>query len=56
MQVIGLVEDGRTFSILSFMKSKLKNPSNKHLHTTIGMYSQTFYILDTFPYGTYFDD
>lgn len=56
VQVLGLVEDERTFSTLSFMKSKLKNRFNEHLHTITGMYSQTFYILDTFPYGTCFDD
>ncbi len=56
VQVLGLVEDEKTFSTLSFMKSKLKNYFNKHLHTITRMYSQTFYILDTFPYGTCFDD
>jgi hypothetical protein len=42
MQVLDLVEDERTFSTLSFIKSKLKNQFNKHLHIVVGMYSQTF--------------
>jgi len=56
VQLLGLVEDEHTFSTLSFMKSKLKNHFNEHLHTVVGMYSQTFFTLNTFPYDTCFDD
>jgi len=56
MQVLGSMEDERTFSTLSFMKSKLKNHFNEHLHTIVKTYSQTFYTLNTFLYDACFDD
>jgi hypothetical protein len=57
VQVLGSMEDERTFSTLSFMKSKLKNHFNEHLHTIVGIYSQTFYTLNTFLYDKAdFDD
>jgi len=56
VQVLGLVEDKCTFSTLSFMKSKLKNCLNEHLHTIVGVYSQPFFTLNTFPYDACFDD
>jgi hypothetical protein len=56
VQVLGSMEDEHTFSTLSFMKSKLRNHFNEHLHIVVGMYSQTFFILNTFPYDTCFDD
>jgi hypothetical protein len=56
MQVLGSVEDEQTFYTLSFMKTKLKNRLNEHLHTIVGMYSQTFFTLNTFPYDMCFDD
>jgi hypothetical protein len=39
VQVLKLVEDERTFSTVSFMKSKLRNRFNEHLHIIVGMYS-----------------
>jgi len=56
MQMLESMEDERSFSTLSFMKSKLENYVNNHLYTVVGMYSQTLYILDTFPYDTCFDN
>jgi len=56
IQVLGLVEDEQTFSILSFMKSKLKNCFNEYWNIVVGMYSQTFYSLNTFPYDTCFEN
>jgi hypothetical protein len=56
VQVMGSVEDEQTFSTLSLMKSKLKNRLNEHLHMIVGMYSQTFFTLNTFPYDTFFND
>jgi len=56
MQVLGSVEDEQKFSTLYFMKLKLRNHSNEHLHTIVGMYSQTFFTFNTFPYDTWFDD
>jgi hypothetical protein len=55
MQVLGFVEDEQIFSTLSFMNSKLRNSLNEHLHIIVGMYSQSFYILNTFPYDKCFD-
>jgi hypothetical protein len=56
MQVLGSVEDEQTFFTLYFMKSKLKNRPNEHLHTIVGMYSQIFSTLNTFLYEAWFDD
>jgi hypothetical protein len=36
MQVLGLVEDEQTFS--TFMKPKLRNHFNEHLHMVVEMY------------------
>jgi hypothetical protein len=44
------MEDERTFSTLSFMKSKLKNRLISHLDLVICMFSQHFYTLENFPY------
>ncbi len=44
------------FYVLCFMKSRLRNYLNEHLHIVIGIYSQTFYTWNTFPYGACFDD
>jgi hypothetical protein len=48
--VIGSVEDERTFSTLSWMKSKVRNRLNAHLDCTISVYTQNYFKLDTFPY------
>jgi hypothetical protein len=56
VQMLGLMEDECTFSTLSFMKSKLRNHFNEHLHIVVEMYSQTFFTLNTFPYDTCFDN
>jgi hypothetical protein len=44
MQMLGLVEDERTFSTLYFMRSKLRNHLNEHLNSVVVMYSQTLTI------------
>jgi hypothetical protein len=49
---VGVSVDEQTFSILYFMKSKLRNYLNEHLQIVVWIYSQTFYILNT----TCFDD
>jgi len=54
--MLGLVEDDQTFSTFSFMKSKLRNHLNEHLNIVVGMYFQTCYSLNTFPYDTCFED
>jgi hypothetical protein len=48
--VLGSVEDERTFSTLKFMKLKLRNRLGGHLDTTMRMLSQGFYSQETFPY------
>jgi hypothetical protein len=39
IQMLGLVEEDKTFSTFSFMKSKLRICSNEHLNIIVGMYS-----------------
>ncbi len=38
VQVLGSMEDERTFSAFSFMKSKLRDHLNEHLNIVVGMY------------------
>lgn len=45
VQVLGSMDDERTFSTLYFMKSKLINRLNEHLHMVVHMYPQTFFTL-----------
>ena len=47
--VLGSVEDERTFSTLSFMKSKLRNRLTGHVDTCVKLFSQDFFTLTTFP-------
>jgi hypothetical protein len=42
------VENERTFSILTFMKSKLHNQLARHLHIAIRMFTQDFFIKEKF--------
>jgi hypothetical protein len=48
--VIGLVEDERTFSILNYIKSKVRNNLQEHLDLTMHMYGQIFYDFKIFPF------
>jgi hypothetical protein len=50
VQVMGSVEDERTFSTLSYVKDKLQNHLTTHLELTVAMFSQKFYTIDSFPY------
>ncbi len=43
VMVLGSVEDERTFSILTFMKSKLRNRLTTHLDLVVKMYAQDFF-------------
>jgi hypothetical protein len=52
VQVLGSVEDERTFSSLSFLKSKLRNRLTTHLDLVVRMFAQDFYTLNNFPYQT----
>jgi len=48
IQIIDNIEDERTFSILTFMKSKLWNQLVGHLNIIIRMFTQDFFIKDSF--------
>jgi hypothetical protein len=39
VHVLGLVQDERCFSSLSFLKNKLRNSLDQHLQLVVGMYS-----------------
>ena len=55
VQVLGSVEDERTFSFLSFLKDKTRNRlDNAHLSLVVGMHAQEVYTLKTFPYDACF--
>ncbi len=45
VMVLGSVEDERTFSTLTFMKSKLRNQLTTHLDLVVRMYAQDFFTL-----------
>jgi hypothetical protein len=48
-QIMGFMEDERTFSTLTFMKTRLHNHMYEHLDLVVQMFTQPFYIVDTFP-------
>jgi hypothetical protein len=54
--VLGSCEDERTFSTLSFMKSKVRNRLHGNLDTCIRLFSQGWYTLESFPYHQAFDN
>ncbi len=43
VMVLGSVEDERTFSTLTFMKSKLRNHLTTHFDLVVKMYAQDFF-------------
>ena len=48
--VLRSVEDERTFSMLSFMKDKLRNRLQINLPLAVTMHGQNFYNINSFPY------
>ena len=50
IMVLGSIQDERTFSTVSFMKSKLQNQLSEHLELMVNFKSQKFFTLETFPY------
>jgi hypothetical protein len=50
VQVISSVEDERTFSTFTFMKSKLQNQLARHLNIVIHIFAQNFFTKETFPF------
>jgi hypothetical protein len=49
IQVLGLVEDERTFSTLSFIRNHLRNRLTMNLETCVVMYAHHFFIISSFP-------
>jgi hypothetical protein len=47
---MGFVEDDKTFSTLTIMKTRLRNRLCEHLELVVQMFAQPFYTIDTFPY------
>jgi hypothetical protein len=56
VQVLGSVEDERTFSTVAFMKNKVRNCLTDHLNPAIGIFSQKFFTLETFPFDKVYDE
>jgi hypothetical protein len=50
VQIMGFVKDEKTFSTLTFMKTRLWNRLCEHLDIVVRMFTQPFYIINTFPY------
>jgi len=50
VQVVGSVEDERTFSTLFFIMSNLQNRLVGHLNIAIHMFPQHFFTKETFPF------
>jgi hypothetical protein len=50
VQVLGSVEDEKTFNNLSLMKNKLHNQLPIHLDLCVRIFSQNFFTLSNFPY------
>jgi hypothetical protein len=49
--VLGSVEDKKTFSSLKFIKNRLRNRLEGNLDTTVSVFSQGYYNLESFPYA-----
>jgi len=54
VQVLGSVEDERTFSTLTFIKNRLRNRLTTHLELAVAMFAQRFYTMENFPYHAVF--
>ncbi len=51
VQIMGFVKDERTFSTLTFMKTRLWHRLCEHLDLLVRMFAQPFHIVNTFPYN-----
>jgi hypothetical protein len=47
----GVLRVKRTFSTLTFMKTRPRNKFCEHLDLVVYMFAQPFYIIDYFPYN-----
>jgi hypothetical protein len=50
VQILGFVKYEKTFSTLTFMKTRLWNYLCEHLDILVRMFTQPFHIVNTFPY------
>ena len=50
VQVMGSVEDERTFATLIFIKTHLRNNLRNHMGSVVRMLCQPFWRLDNFPF------
>jgi hypothetical protein len=48
VQIMGFVEDEKTFSTLTFMKTRLWNHLCEYLDLVVRMIAKSFYIVDIF--------
>jgi hypothetical protein len=55
VMVLGSMEDERSFSTVSFMKSKLRNRLTNNLGLVVAFKSQRFFDLGSFPYNTAYE-
>jgi hypothetical protein len=51
VQIMGFVENARTFSTLTFMKTRLWKRLYEHLDLVVCMFAQMIYNVDSFPYN-----
>jgi hypothetical protein len=56
IQVLGVQWKMNEHFPFLFHEIYLRNRLNEHLNTIVGMYFQTFYTLNIFPYDTCFED
>jgi len=54
VHVLGSVKDERCFSLVNFLKSKVRNNLEGHLQLVVGMFSQRIFNLKIFPYDAAF--
>ena len=55
VMVMGSVQDERTFSTVSFMKTKVRNRLTTHLPIVVGMKTQNFFNINSFPYDAAYE-
>jgi hypothetical protein len=48
--VLGSVQDERTFSTITFLKTRVRNKLTTHLSLIMGMKTRPFFSIDSFPY------
>ncbi len=50
VQIMGTMEDERTFNNMTFYEDKLYNKLCEHLDLVVHMYAQPFYAIYNYPY------